>query len=34
MEGGPKVEMNQANSGRPTQRWTIEPIRAITETGF
>ena len=34
MEGGPKVEMNQANTGRPTQRWTVEPIRQITEAGF
>ncbi|KAH6642487.1 immune inhibitor A peptidase M6-domain-containing protein [Boeremia exigua] len=34
MEGGPRVEMNQANDGRPTQRWTIEPIREITEPGF
>jgi immune inhibitor A len=34
MEGGPKVEMNAANAGRPTQRWTIEPIREITEAGF
>ncbi|KAF2179017.1 M6 metalloprotease [Zopfia rhizophila CBS 207.26] len=34
MEGGPRVAMNQANVGRPTQRWTITPIRAITEPGF
>ena len=34
MEGGPKVAMNQANTGRPTQRWTITPIRKITESGF
>lgn len=34
MEGGRKVEMNQANNGRPTQRWTIEPIREMTESGF
>jgi len=34
MEGGPKVAMNQANTGRPTQRWTITPIRDITESGF
>lgn len=33
-EGGPRVWMNQANVGRPTERWTISPIRAITETGF
>jgi immune inhibitor A len=34
MEGGPRVAMNSANIGRPTQRWTITPIRPITETGF
>ncbi|KAF3002949.1 hypothetical protein E8E13_003957 [Curvularia kusanoi] len=34
VEGGPKVAMNQGNSGRPTQRWTIEPVRDITEAGF
>jgi immune inhibitor A len=34
MEGGPRVAMNQANVGRPTQRWTITPIRGITESGF
>lgn len=34
MEGGPRVAMNAANIGRPTQGWTITPIRAITETGF
>lgn len=34
MEGGPRVAMNQANVGRPTQRWNITPIRGITEPGF
>jgi immune inhibitor A len=34
MEGGPKVKMNSANTGRPTQRWSITAIRAITEPGF
>ncbi|KAF2744498.1 M6 metalloprotease [Sporormia fimetaria CBS 119925] len=34
MEGGPRVAMNMANVGRPTQRWTIVPIRDITEIGF
>ena len=34
MEGGAKVAMNQANPGRPTERWTITPIRKITEAGF
>lgn len=34
MEGAEKVAMNQANTGRPTQRWTITPIRSITEQGF
>ncbi|KAL7949234.1 M6 metalloprotease [Trichoderma barbatum] len=34
MEGGPKVAMNWANVGRPTQRWTIASIRDITESGF
>lgn len=34
MEGGPKVALNQANAGRPTQRWTITPFRDITEAGF
>lgn len=34
MEGGPRVAMNMANIGRPTQRWTITPIREITEAGF
>ncbi|KAF2271922.1 M6 metalloprotease [Westerdykella ornata] len=34
MEGGPRVAMNMANVGRPTQRWTITPIRGITEPGF
>jgi immune inhibitor A len=33
-EGGPQVVMNKASVGHPTQRWTITPIRAITETGF
>ena len=34
MEGGPRVALNSANVGRPTQRWTITPIRKITEPGF
>ena len=34
MEGGPRVALNQANIGRPTQRWSITPVRAITEAGF
>ncbi|KAH8894739.1 M6 metalloprotease [Thozetella sp. PMI_491] len=34
MEGGPRVAMNQANIGRPTERWNITPIRPITESGF
>ncbi|EON65729.1 hypothetical protein W97_04968 [Coniosporium apollinis CBS 100218] len=34
MEGGTRVAMNSSNTGRPTQRWTITPIRAITESGF
>lgn len=34
VEGGPRVAMNQANIGRPTQRWTITPIQDITEPGF
>ena len=34
MEGGPRVAMNQANIGRPTQRWTITPLRPVTEPGF
>lgn len=34
MEGGPRVAMNWANIGRPTQRWTITRIRDITESGF
>lgn len=34
VEGGPKVKMNQSNEGRPTERWTIKPIRAITESQF
>ncbi|KAF2201430.1 M6 metalloprotease [Delitschia confertaspora ATCC 74209] len=34
MEGGPRVAMNQSNIGRPTQRWTITPVRKITEPGF
>ncbi|KAJ9659113.1 hypothetical protein H2201_007515 [Coniosporium apollinis] len=34
MEGGTRVAMNSSNAGRPTQRWTITPIRAITEPGF
>jgi immune inhibitor A len=34
MEGGPRVAMNASNVGRPTQRWTITPIRAITEIDF
>jgi len=34
MEGGTRVALNQANVGRPTERWTITPIRRITEGGF
>lgn len=34
IEGGPKVKMNSANIGRPTQRWSITRIRDITEPGF
>lgn len=34
MEGGPRVALNLANAGRPTQRWNITAIRAITEAGF
>lgn len=34
MDGDKIVKMNDANNGRPTQRWTIEPIRSITEAGF
>ena len=34
MEGATRVAMNGKNTGRPTQRWTITPIRAITEAGF
>jgi immune inhibitor A len=34
MEGGTRVAMNGRNAGRPTQRWTITPIRAITEPRF
>jgi len=34
MEGGPRVAMNQANIGRPTERWNITVIRDITEPGF
>ncbi|KAJ4289650.1 hypothetical protein N0V90_010979 [Kalmusia sp. IMI 367209] len=34
MDGGTTVQMNDANEGRPTQRWTIEPIKEISETGF
>ena len=34
MEGGTRVAMNGKNTGRPTQRWKITPIRPITETGF
>ena len=26
LEGGPKVALNSANVGRPTQRWTIRPF--------
>jgi immune inhibitor A len=34
MEGGPKVALNSANIGRPTQRWTATPISSITQPGF
>jgi immune inhibitor A len=34
MEGGPTVAMHLTNVGRPTQTWTITPVRAITEAGF
>ncbi|PSN68098.1 M6 metalloprotease [Corynespora cassiicola Philippines] len=34
MQGGPTVAMNASNAGRPTQRWTITPIRDITEANW
>jgi immune inhibitor A len=34
MEGGTTVALNSIDIGRPTQRWTITPIRAITEPEF
>ncbi|KAF9701347.1 hypothetical protein EKO04_000310 [Ascochyta lentis] len=34
MEGDKIVKMNDDNNGRPTQRWSIKPIREITEPGF
>ena len=34
MQGGPRVEVNASNRGRPTQEWKIEAIRPITEVGF
>ncbi|KAF1953682.1 M6 metalloprotease [Byssothecium circinans] len=33
-EGGPSVWLNDKNTGRPTERWTITPIRDITENQF
>ena len=34
LEGGTKVALNEANVGRPTQRWSISVVRDITEAGF